>query len=1050
MKDLLNGSAHKHRGRTEERREKLCVSLCNLCASVVKTPQRIFGEKQLRPLLAITNLLASLLFSISLSAQTLETYLGKNVAEVRIAYEGTAVNLGTDDLRGLVRVREGNPYSAVDVRRSLLALYDSGRVANARAEARMNNAGAVIVTFLVTPQLRVGDVNFTGLVPEITEEELRAKLAELDRGLKYTEVNLNRGGDLIAETFRERGYYQTAVEPEIKTDKAGITVNISYKVTPGVPAKIAAFNLTGNSKLPEAALRLGFKSKVGDTFVRSNLTADTQQVLRMHLDKNYFAAQIGPADISYDSAKNAVTVNLPIVSGPAMTIKVEGASVSAKKLRQLLPLMREGGVDDAILDDSARRIREHLQEEGFFFAEVTPPAMPSAITDLTQEKADLTFSVAPGERYRVAEIRIDGTKNISLLDIAPSLQTQTAALFPIPLLTTSYIRGITSEQALRRDAELILSQLRDQGYRKARMAAINRAVSEQNDQLKIIFRVDEGPQSFVGDIAFKGNALFTVDALRDKVEIKSGDAFSISRIKIEANNVLQKYYDAGYATASVIARTYEMGGERMRVIYEVTEGPQVNINRVFINEIGARRRTIGGRVRNYLRFKDGELLKNDDLSKSEQDLYGSGAFRRVQIRTETLGEETTTGEVKRNVFVDVEEGKSRVLVYGAGYQSDEGPRGIFEISDPNIFGRLTTAGFRMRASPRNLLGQISYTDPRPFNHHVPLLFSLLAQQQKRPAFDSTRFTALLQVEKQLGERSLLLFRYNYDGVSVRPPSSGGQALDFNDPLTQLDRRDRPIRLSRLSASFAFDGRDNPFDATTGRYHTADATIALRALGGNGQFARVFTENQAYYKLSSKAGGAVLAGNLRLGLAANIGTPIAKILPNNPTELDRQLIPITERFFSGGSTTLRGYNFELAGPRNCSQVVPDPNDPTKKIVQDCQNRATAPGSNPLFQLVGGNALIIANAEIRQPVYRQISLVGFYDLGNIFATMSDIAAKNFTHSVGVGIRVKTPLGPLRLDLGYLASDPFNGTGLQPGLHPDFKAPRVRWHISFGQAF
>jgi outer membrane protein insertion porin family len=988
----------------------------------------------------------SLVLPIFVFAQNLEAYLGKNVAEVRIAYEGTGVNIGTDDLRGLVRVREGNPYSAVEVRRTLLAFYDSGRVANARAEARLNNAGAVVVAFLVTPQLRVGEVNFTGLVPEITEEELRAKLAELDRGLKYTEVNLNRGGDLIAETFRERGYYQTAVESKIKPDNTGTTVDISYAITPGTPAKIATFNLTGNFKLSETALRLELKSKVGDTFVRSNLTADTQQLLRMHLDKNYFAAQVGPADISYDSAKNAVTVNLPIVSGPALTVKVAGASVSEKKLRSLLPLMREGGVDEASLDDSARRIREHLQEEGFFFAEVAPPAM----VDLTQEKAELTFSVEPGARYRVADIRIEGTQNVSLLELAPSLQTQTAALFPIPLLTTSYIRGITSEQALRRDADLILSQLRDQGFRKARMVAINRAVSEDNDQLKIIFRVEEGPRSFIGDVAFKGNTLFTVDNLREKVELKSGDPFSISRVKIEANNVLQQYYDAGYATASVLARTYEMGSEKMRVIYEVTEGPQVQINRVFINEVGARQRTIGGRVRNYLRFKDGELLKNDELSKSEQDLYGSGAFRRVQIRTETLGEETTTGEVKRNVFVDVEEGKSRVLVYGAGFQSDEGARGIFEISDPNIFGRLTTASFRMRASPRNLLGQLSYTDPRPFNRHTPLLFSLLAQQQRRPAFDSTRFTALLQVEKQLSERSLLLFRYNYDGVSVRPPSTGGKALDLNDPLTQLDRRDRPIRLSRLSASYAFDGRDNPFDATSGRYHTADATIALRALGGNGQFARLFTENQAYYKLSSKAGGAVLAGNLRVGLAANIGTPIAKILPNNPTDLDRQLIPITERFFSGGSTTLRGYNFELAGPRNCLQVVPDPNDATKKIVQDCQNRTTAPGSNPLFQLVGGNALIIANAEIRQPVYRQISLVGFYDLGNVFAKFDDIAPKNFTHSLGLGIRVKTPLGPLRLDLGYLASDPYNGTGLRPDLHPDFKAPRLRWHISFGQAF
>ncbi len=997
------------------------------------------------------------IFFIALSfctvrAQDIENVIGKTVAEVQIRYEGAAANLGADDLRGMIRVREGNPYSAVEVRRSLLSLYESGRVANARCETRINNNGALIVSFLLQPQLRVGEVEFSGLVPEVSVEELRAKLTDLDRGLKYTPSNLTQSADLIAEIFKDRGYYQASVETKTKPEATSTTIDIEFIVTPGTPAKIAALNFTGNTKISETIIRTTFKSKIGSTFVRSAFNADIQHLLEQHLEKNHFAAQVGPADITYDSAKNAVTIQVPINAGPQLVVKTTGFELSEKHLRQTLPFMREGGIDDASLDDGARRIREYLQEEGYFFAEVTPPTTP----DLSSEQTELAFNIETGQRYRVTSIRIEGTKNISLLEVAPNLKTQTAAFLPIPLLTTRYIRGITSEQALRRDADFILTQLRDQGYRKARMAAINRAVSEDNDQLKIIFRVDEGPRSYIGDIAFKGNALFTTDLLRQKVQIKMGDAFSISRVKIEANDVLQYYFDAGYATASVLARTYEMGGEKVRVVYEVTEGPLVYINRVFINSVGTRQRTVGGRVHNYVPFKNGDLLKNDQLLKSEQDLYGAGAFRRVQVRTETLGEEGATGEVKRNVFVDVEEGKSRVIVYGAGFQSDEGARGIFEISDPNIFGRLTTAGIRLRASPRNYLGQLSYTDPRPFNLNTPLLFSLLAQQQRRPAFDSTRFTALLQIEKQLSGRSLLLFRYNYDGVSVRPPSLGNSKfIDPSDPLNQLDRRDQPIRLSRLSTSYAFDGRDNPFDASAGHYHTADVTVALRAFGGNGQFFRFFTENQAYYHLPAKTGGAVLAANVRIGLAANIGTPIADILPRNPTPQDFKLLPLTERFFTGGSTTLRGFNFELAGPRNCLLVVPDPNDATKKVIQDCQNTATTAGSNPIFQLAGGNALIVGNAEIRQPVYRQISLVGFYDTGNVFRTMNSIRFPDFTHSVGLGLRVKTPLGPLRLDMGYLASDPYAGTGLRKDCggqtcHPDFKVPRVRFHISFGQAF
>jgi outer membrane protein assembly factor BamA len=454
------------------------------------------------------------------------------------------------------------------------------------------------------------------------------------------------------------------------------------------------------------------------------------------------------------------------------------------------------------------------------------------------------------------------------------------------------------------------------------------------------------------------------------------------------------------------ARPVEMGAERVRVVYEITEGPLIFINRLVINNTGLRTRTRPDRARTFLRFKEGDRLRNDELTRSEQDLYAIGAFRRVVIRSEPLGQEEATGEAQRNVYVDLDEGKSRVLVYGAGYQSDEGARGILEISDPNIFGQLNTVSLRLRGSNRNLLGQLSYANPRPFGLNTPALLSLLLQKQRRPAFDSRRATLVVQTERRLSDQSLLLFRYNYEDVRVTNPAS------------VTDRRDQPVRLSRLSASYAFDGRNNPFDAQTGRYHTADFTFAVRALGGNEQFFRLFTENQVYYGVPH-SGGVVLAGDVRLGLARNIGT--RPDLPPDLSEQERARLPITERFFSGGSTTLRGYDFEQAGPR------------------DANNR-------PL----GGNALVIINAEIRRPLYRQISLIGFYDTGNVFRTINDISFKNFTHTVGAGLRFRTPLGPFRVDLGYLASDPFTGSGLPPAVAQNLRLSRLHVHISFGQAF
>lgn len=933
-------------------------------------------------------------------AQSLEVYIGKPIAQLRLVFEGFPDQELREEVSSRLLVREGMAYSVAEIRRSLLALYESGRVSNARVETQLNGDGTLSVTFVVTPQVRIAGVEFEGLV-EVSAEELQARLPELERGSKYSEASLRRGAEQIYEALRDRGYYQVSVSYRTDYDETRTNATITYEIDAGEPATTGTVTLTGSSRFPESRLRLEMKTQPGVRFSLAQLKEDLQRLLALHVSAGYLDARIGPPDLSYDNAANAVKISLPVNSGPKFTVKVAGYEIKEKKLRQLLPMLREGGVNAATLDESARRLRDHLQEEGYFFAEVEPPPLP----DFSAESQELLFKVTPQQRYRLTEIRIEGSRKVTFLDLADSLRSKTESFFPLPLFSR-YTRGITSEQALQSDAEVILSRLRDLGFRRARLLSIRRAVNLENDRLTIIFNVEEGPRSFIGEIAFKGNTLYTAETLRQLIDLRPGDPFSPSRIKAEANKILKLYYDQGYALASVQTRQFELGKERLRVLFEISEGPLVYINRVLINNLGARKRTKPERVRPFLRFKAGDKLLQDELARSEQHLYELGAFRRISVRSEPLGPEGTTGQIRRNLLVELEEDKSRIFVYGAGYQSDEGARGIIEVSDPNIFGRLSTASLRLRASPRSLLGQLSYADPRPFGYQAPALFSLLLQRERRPAFDSRRATVLMQVERRLDERALLLFRYNYEDVRVTNPAS----------IT--DRRDQPVRLSRLSASYAFDGRDNPFDARQGRYHSADFSFAIRALGGNEQFLRFFTENQFYHTLP-RSGGTVLAGNIRVGLARNIG--VRADLPPDISEPERALLPITERFFSGGSTTLRGYDFEQAGPR------------------DARNR-------PL----GGNALMVINAELRRSLYRQIGVVGFYDGGNVFRTISDLSFKNFTHTIGAGLRFNTPLGPLRVDVGYLVSDPFRGSGLPPDVARNLKLSRLQVHLSFGQAF
>ncbi|MBX3276661.1 MAG: BamA/TamA family outer membrane protein [Acidobacteria bacterium] len=931
-------------------------------------------------------------------AQDLESYFGRTISEVKIVIEGASPGTSGEEYRALLLLREGNVYSAAQARGSLLNLLGSGRVANGRIEAQAGAGNTVVITVVVAPQLRVGEVRFRG-VDEVRITDLRSRLADLERGAPYSETSMLRGAEQIYEIYRDLGYYQVSIEPQLEADPARATADITYRVTLGPIAAIGVVDFEGQSRIPLDELRAEMRSLAGEPFSRVQLNEDLRRIFDLHLEAGYLAARVGPADVAYNDAENRIIIRIPIHSGGVYTVRVEGVEIKFDKLREVLPMLREGGVEATDLDDGAQRLREYLQEEGYFFAEVEPPAAP----DPQAESAELVFRVDPQQRYRIAAILIEGSDYLSYDDVAGDLRSKTESFFPIPLFSR-YTRGITSEQSLQRDADLIVARLRDRGFRQARVAAINRAVNPENDKLSIIFEVAEGRRSFIGEIAFAGNALRTADELTALIKLSPGDPAAVTEIRTEGNKILEEYFRRGYALAEVRSRIVELGDDRVRVIYDIREGPLVYVNRTFVNETGTRRRTRSGRINKFLRFAPGELMSNDGLIRTEQDLYALGAFRRVVVRSEALGPEEETGEIRRNVYVDLDEGRSRNLIYGAGYQSDEGARGILEVSDPNIFGRLTTASVRMRVSQRNILGQLSYTDPRPFNFNTPGLAALLLQRENRPAFNSRRATVLLQVERRISDRAIMLYRYNYEDVRV------------TNPEEVTDRRDAPVRLSRLSTSFAFDGRDNPFDASQGRFHTFDVSVALRGLGGNEQFVRVFTENQ-YYRTLGASAGTVLAANFRLGIARRFGRPTGEAR----NELDDALLPITERFFSGGSTTLRGYDFEQAGPRDA-------------------------GSRPR----GGNGLVIINAELRRNVYRQLALVGFYDTGNIFITAGRMRFGDFTHTVGLGLRVKTPLGPIRIDFAYLASSPRTGVFLPPDIASTVRLPRAQVHLSFGQAF
>jgi outer membrane protein insertion porin family len=237
------------------------------------------------------------------------------------------------------------------------------------------------------------------------------------------------------------------------------------------------------------------------------------------------------------------------------------------------------------------------------------------------------------------------------------------------------------------------------------------------------------------------------------------------------------------------------------------------------------------------------------------------------------------------------------------------------------------------------------------------------------------------------------------------------------PLIARLFSDKPLRLSSFSTSLIRDTRDDTVNPSSGEYVSASGQLAALAIGSQVGFVKSFFTAQKFHALSG-VNNLVLAGSARLGVAAEFDT-------TNP-------IPEPERFFAGGDTTVRGFDPDTLGIRH------HPLDPQRDTI----NENNFP--------IGGNATVILNGELRMPVGAGLSVVSFFDTGNVFQRASQLNLADLRSAAGFGIRYKSPFGPLRVDLGFKTHVDAIRCRLDPVGTAACLESRPALHISFGQAF
>ena len=748
---------------------------------------------------------------------------------------------------------------------------------------------------------------------------------------------------------------------------------------------------------------------------------------------------------------------------------------------------------------------------------------------LSGRTVDIRYDIERGRRFKLTDIRITGTNKLTIDDVSADLKTQKAsALGLVPLL--GYGRGYTSLTLLEQDRRTIESYMRDIGYRRVHVDVLQ-GVSLNGEGLIITFQVNEGALTRIAGVEVRGNKIYTDERLRAELKTVIDSPFSRSQARADGERVLALYAREGYVNAhlefSIVELPKKGDEEQVRLIYSISdEGDKVYVNRIIVNGVtgsAKTQRTKRDAIVRVIPLAEGDVLRADRIADSERELYLTDAYRQVIIRTEPAGE-TTAGFKRRDVIIDVEEKKPRVMDYGGGFSTDTGALGLLEISNVNLMNKLRHGAMRLRASRQQQVLRFEYLDPRFARYgekqFVPLAVSVQYQRDStvtrffRSAIDRgtlgivqrlddkghpldefgrkvneptiNRFTATIETQRLISKktRSILFARYSYEDVRL---------FNLESLLIRpILEPDRAVRLSRFGASFVRDTRErcergligairnpdeetgrpgeicryNQLDATRGDFFNVDYAVALRQLGGNLSFNKLQATYRRYYKLNGLR-GTVLAGNATLGLA-NLFNPRDRDANGIIDEIDLTL-PISERFFSGGSNTLRGFGFEEAGPRRV--IIP------QGIFLDQNKKPVV--LNPFTVPVGGNALAVVNLEARVPLTKTFQGVPFYDGGNVFRRIGDLfhrkdqtpvpngdvlAAINaanlrahWTNTVGMGLRIQTPFGgALAVDYGFLLNPPEflipqrGPNGNLDGTPAIYRMPRTQLHFRFTQAF
>ncbi len=484
-----------------------------------------------------------------------------------------------------------------------------------------------------------------------------------------------------------------------------------------------------------------------------------------------------------------------------------------------------------------------------------------------------------------------------------------------------------------------------------------------DDKVTAKYYINEGNQERIKNIFFRGNKALAAGKLMEHISIYPDGPFFRPIIERDVERLENFYLEQGFRGTEIQSSVEKADEDLYSVTFDIQEGKRVKVEKIIIAGDSITRKST---ILRELRIEEGDYARLGLIRESKRGLENLGIFTEVKIEEISLSPES------ENLIVSVREGERNYVSLGLGLETKNEPRtfsvwnnevrlrGTAELIRNNIFGRAAQLSLVGQFSLREKRGVISWEQPYFFGMPLQTYLNAWLEREERTSFSFERRGISLTTIKPLSESSLLLTTLRWARTTL---------FDLQIAESEIDRQYSPFSASSISGSFIWDRRDDPFNPKKGHFFSIAFEWAFPLFKVESDFLKNFIKYQQYIPVIP---GVTFSSTFRLGLG-------------------RGRMPIHERFFAGGSNSFRGERFDELGPKDPYSLKP----------------------------VGGKALFLMNLELTVPLFfslRDLFATLFYDAGNVFAKRRQMSLAAIQDTIGVGLRYRTPLGPIRFEIGW----------------------------------